>query len=96
MELKSCPFCGGRATVERWDGRYFAYCTGCGIGQMDNLKPTVDEAVAQWDARPVTERLTAIETVLRGATHEVLFDPAGPKHVMAILIDEYRRIMEDK
>lgn len=30
MELKPCPFCGGKADIgEQYDGLYFVICTAC-------------------------------------------------------------------
>lgn len=39
--------------------------------------------------RLLRARIAALETALRGATHEVLFDPTGPRHVMAIDMAAY-------
>ena len=76
-ELKPCPFCGNTPNdIEVWERA--AECLQCGVKVHAET----------WEQRPIEDalnaRVAALETALRGATHEVLFDPTGARHVMAI------------
>lgn len=54
--LKACPFCGGKAKVEKYaTNTVYVYCTQCGIRTRD-LKPDTDycaneELVKKWNTR---------------------------------------------
>lgn len=57
-ELKSCPFCGGDATIfiKDWDNRadeYKIVCTKCGV-QQEEYTFHKDKAIEAWNKR--TER----------------------------------------
>lgn len=65
------------------------------LAQQNELRRMEAEALAGVNKeveRRLRARIAALETALRGATHEVLFDPTGPRHVMAIDMAEFRRI----
>jgi Lar family restriction alleviation protein len=48
MELKRCPFCGGKAYLA-WDFNPYVHCKRCGIGTRS--KPTEEEAIETWNRR---------------------------------------------
>ena len=49
IELKSCPFCGGMAILERTSVSFHVYCNVCGatVGSIDNM----DFAIDAWNRR---------------------------------------------
>ncbi len=64
-EPKPCPFCAGKSDVDRWDGRYFGYCTQCGVSMNHNPSITIEDAIAKWNIRPAG--ITAISRNKWGA-----------------------------
>lgn len=49
-ELKSCPFCGGEAALDRVNNLLFVtYCKRCGAA-CDN-RQSEDEAIKTWNTR---------------------------------------------
>lgn len=48
IELKQCPFCNSKATVED-DAVMYIKCTGCGIELYDK---DFDRLVELWNSRP--------------------------------------------
>lgn len=52
IDLKPCPFCGGKARMSAWVkvGEYSAYCTKCGATAGD-YRATEAEAVEAWNRR---------------------------------------------
>jgi hypothetical protein len=65
---------------------------------VQNWRSSLAAEIAKLEAvnSPLTERVRRLESLLyqvsQTATHEVLFDPAGPKHVKAIPMDLFRDI----
>ena len=67
--------------------------------QVASLQTTLNDAAAiladrerrRDHRRPaiVKATLTILDGAAAGATHEVLFDPTGPRHVMAIDMEDY-------
>lgn len=49
-KLKPCPFCGGKAKVQRYPHNYSVYCTKCGARTI-LFKPTEKEAFEAWNRR---------------------------------------------
>lgn len=52
MELKSCPFCGGKAEIERYGNRRqscIVVCTQCGCRLEGSDED--DESGSQWNKR---------------------------------------------
>lgn len=89
-ELKPCPFCGKPGTVF---GGWFGCSNRDCLVEAGRYGDGGHEAIPAWNTRPIEDalnaRVAALETALRGATHEVLFDPTGPRHVMAIDMADY-------
>ena len=55
MELKPCPFCGGKPIIDDCgDHRYFVRCTKCSINQ-DKLFAQKCDAVRVWNRRTSDE-----------------------------------------
>lgn len=54
MELKPCPFCGGKAEIvrtENWEKfRFYATCLDCGV-ETPRTARTVTEAAKKWNRR---------------------------------------------
>ena len=54
-ELKSCPFCGSKATIVHWNDGYRIGCIQtfvCRGGTNTSVAyPTVEEAVGAWNER---------------------------------------------
>jgi Lar family restriction alleviation protein len=48
IELKPCPFCGGKAIVTNW-GMWRGWCTECKATASDHL--TEKEAIEAWNKR---------------------------------------------
>lgn len=54
MEIKTCPFCGGEASVERNEipGDYMVACRGCLIGVIHSEREVSKDVVAElWNKR---------------------------------------------
>lgn len=55
VELKPCPFCGGKASiyVSPFSGRVTAWCTnkGCGVNPFTCYTKEIDKAVSYWNRR---------------------------------------------
>ena len=49
-ELKPCPFCGGKAKIERYTIKPYAACTECGCSMPDRHQ-TVEQAIEAWNRR---------------------------------------------
>jgi Lar family restriction alleviation protein len=50
IELKPCPFCGGKAEmVSDFDDEHYVYCIGCKGGWKTMETP--EEAAAEWNRR---------------------------------------------
>lgn len=58
MELKKCPFCGGKAEISYrmgWGGAiYTVYCSDCGA--MIPYQDTRETAAAMWNHRKEAEQ----------------------------------------
>lgn len=55
MELKACPFCGGKAIIDDCgDHRYFVRCTKCSINQ-DKLFAQKCDAAKVWNRRAIAD-----------------------------------------
>jgi len=51
IELKPCPFCGGKAEVHEFNGKCFmAYCSKCACEQGRNYT-TEKAAIKAWNKR---------------------------------------------
>lgn len=53
LDLKNCPFCGGKATLHSPYGALGAWisCAGCGLEGPTETGVTEDEAIAAWNRR---------------------------------------------
>lgn len=51
IELKPCPFCGGKAEVTVFLGNYMVACTACPASIFPCKGMTKDEAVKTWNRR---------------------------------------------
>ena len=52
-DLKKCPFCGGKAELEKMGWPHHVYCTNCGA-RVTSTKYAEDgesEAVKKWNRR---------------------------------------------
>ena len=54
-ELKSCPFCGGKAELHRPSIAVYAICSKCGISTSYIYPP--EEAVRRWNNRSAEDAL---------------------------------------
>lgn len=54
-ELKSCPFCGGKAALHRPSIAVYAICSRCGISTSYIYPP--EEAVRRWNNRSAEDAL---------------------------------------
>lgn len=50
-ELKSCPFCGGKAEVNLFLGNYCVTCTNCMGAIFPDKGMTEEEATKAWNRR---------------------------------------------
>lgn len=55
VELKSCPFCGGKAELHRPSIAVYAICSKCGISTSYIYPP--EKAVRRWNNRSAEEAL---------------------------------------
>lgn len=55
VELKNCPFCGGKAELHRPSIAVYAICSKCGISTSYIYPP--EEAVRRWNNRSAEEAL---------------------------------------
>lgn len=49
--LKPCPFCGGKADINRCGNRWQAWCRHCATIQMGEFYDTEADAIAAWNRR---------------------------------------------
>lgn len=83
---------GGHEAIPAWNTRPIEDALNAELAQQNELRRMEAEALAGVNKeveRRLRARIAALETALRGATHEVLFDPTGPRHVMAIDMADY-------
>lgn len=79
MELKSCPFCGGKATVLAvpQQRRCFVTCSECGVETPRTFR-TVEAAVNLWNKREgykaAEEREVLISHTLDGVKTIIIAD----------------------
>ena len=59
--LKPCPFCGGKADINRCGNRWQAWCRHCATIQMGEFYDTEADAIAAWNRR-VDARQLALKT----------------------------------
>lgn len=59
--LLPCPFCGGKADINRCGNRWQAWCRHCATIQMGEFYDTETEAIAAWNRR-VDARQLALKT----------------------------------
>ena len=57
IELKPCPFCGGKAKCIEYYGLFHVICCDCYIAGRD--RPSIDEAIEAWNIRPIEDALQA-------------------------------------
>ena len=51
VELKPCPFCGGKAEMLNYsDNEWLVHCTVCD-GMVERWRETEHEAIEQWNRR---------------------------------------------
>ena len=52
-ELKPCPFCGGEATVQEWEGGYYIECLNpdCDVSPATADFDAEKEAIVAWNRR---------------------------------------------
>lgn len=55
VELKSCPFCGGKAELHRPSVAVYAICSKCGISTSYIYPP--EKAVCRWNNRSAEDAL---------------------------------------
>lgn len=87
MEIKPCPFCGGKAIVEDCGtcgdtGRYFVRCSKCDISQ-DALWATKQTAVKRWNKRIEVREI--LEEIIEEQT-EINTDDSQSKPTAEILV----------
>lgn len=51
MKLKPCPFCGNTVEIEKTNGYYCVYCSGCYVRSADYC--IEKEAIISWNLRIV-------------------------------------------
>lgn len=49
-ELLPCPFCGGKAEIDRYTIKPYVSCTRCGCSMPDRHQ-TVEQAIEAWNTR---------------------------------------------
>lgn len=55
-KLRECPFCGGKATLDKGVEQYQVWCEHCWTVQMGVFYDTEAEAIAAWNRRVSTEK----------------------------------------
>lgn len=63
IELKPCPFCGGKAKCIEYYGLFHVICCDCYIAGRD--RPSIDGAIDAWNTRPFEDALRAENKRLR-------------------------------
>ena len=59
MNLKPCPFCGGKAEIIGYDnGMYQCVCRKCN-GTQDNFFDSAEEAAYAWNKREIEDKQAA-------------------------------------
>lgn len=54
-ELKTCPFCGGKAEMLNYsENEWLVRCTDCD-GMVERWRETEEEAIEQWNRRTKNE-----------------------------------------
>lgn len=69
LELKPCPFCGGKADYDYDDYGIHAFCTKCDSRTGDF--ETINEALNSWNFRPIEDIHNNEITCLREALVEI-------------------------
>lgn len=67
-ELKSCPFCGGKAILREQQGISEVWCEKCGVSS--GLRP-YDNAIKRWNTRPIEYGLEVENECLRKTLCEI-------------------------
>lgn len=68
-ELKSCPFCGGKAACVEFYGEYHVLCCDChAVGQDCSTR---ELAVSAWNTRQIEEDLDKKNGYLIGTCHDL-------------------------
>lgn len=68
-ELKSCPFCGGKAACVEFYGEYHVLCCDChAVGQDCSTR---ENAVSAWNTRQIEEDLDKKNGCLIGTCHDL-------------------------
>ena len=65
IELKPCPFCGGKAKCIEYYGLFHVICCDCYIAGRD--RPSIDGAIEAWNTRPIEDALKAENARFREA-----------------------------
>ena len=73
-ELKACPFCECESNPEinKNDYGFYVLCTWCGA--KTNSFKTKEEAIEQWQSRPIEDTLRAENARIRELVWEMIVD----------------------
>lgn len=58
-ELKPCPYCKGKATIDLDDSWVFCEDCGFGIEIVEPSFPTIETLIEHWNTRPIEDTLNA-------------------------------------
>lgn len=65
LDLRTCPFCGGKATLLQKSGTFAVGCTAiqtCSVAPMPFIvHPTEEDAIGAWNQRKSNAMLTSAE-----------------------------------
>ena len=89
-ELKSCPFCGGKAELHRPSIAVYAICSKCGISTSYIYPP--EEAVRRWNNRSAEDALNLIGTKADFCADECEYGPDATS--FRLIADDAKRALK--